>query len=228
MKKQLPTLIAALFLAVGCASPRLVVEMTPESPRLVEIELQAVHVQNSAVKTVGPDAIFTVPTVTGLIEGQLATVTHSFAITAANGCEATVKGVTEWIYPTEFTCLSEIKDPPKVSLEVSVIGAVVTPSSFETREVGTILSVLPIVLETGDIQVQISPNITVDPTWHFYTQGGSPTMNEDGFAQPFFESLSLSTTTVLKNGRSSILAACPSRDDKASTTVIMISARILN
>ena len=165
MKIQLPLLLGTLTLIVGCVSPPVSVEVPPVSPKLIKVELQVVHVQNDDIAVLGSASVLTVAGVRSLIEKKAATVTHTLVITTASGDEAEMRGVTEWIYPTDFELVSEPRETLRVSVEVSTIGAVVTPSSFETREVGSILSILPIVLETGDVQLQISPHLLEDPTW---------------------------------------------------------------
>jgi len=228
MKMQLPLLLGILTLIAGCVSPPVFVEIPPVSPKLIKVELQVVHVQNDDIAILGSASVLTVPGVRGLIEKKAATVTHTLVITTANGDEAEVRGVTEWIYPTEFEPLSEPREPQRVSVEVSVTGAVVTPSSFETREVGSIISILPIVLESGNVQLQISPHLLKEPTWHSYNGGGQPTKSTDGVSQPFFDKISLSATAIMKDGEPLILAAFPSRGDKTQTTVVMVNAHILN
>jgi general secretion pathway protein D len=86
----------------------------------------------------------------------------------------------------------------------SIVGGVVEPSNFETREVGVILSVVPRLSPEGSmIELTMTPEVVAEPTWYEY---GSVYTAPDGseqrlnMQQPFFHTRSISTTIAIYNG----------------------------
>jgi general secretion pathway protein D len=115
--------------------------------------------------------------------------------------QATIKVVTEYIYPTEFT-VTGLQSAFGNNLQVTS-GAVVEPGGFETREVGVILSVLADVSpETQLINLTMTPEVVTDPLWHNY---GSIYTDANGrevrlnMEQPFFHTRSISTSILIQN-----------------------------
>jgi general secretion pathway protein D len=86
---------------------------------------------------------------------------------------------------------------------------VVEPSSFETREVGVLLTVLPDVSPEGQmITLTMMPQVVDPPTWKNY---GSLYTAPDGttqqltMEQPFFHTRTLQTTVALYNGATVVM-----------------------
>jgi general secretion pathway protein D len=137
-------------------------------------------------------------------------------ITTQSGQEATLKVVTEYIYPTEFET-SGISSGNNNNVgnndTASTIGAVVTPSAFETREVGVILSVLPEVTPEGSmINLTMSPVVVSEPTWKnygssytSYDPNGNPIIQELNMEQPFFHKRELTTSMLIYNGATVVM-----------------------
>jgi general secretion pathway protein D len=122
-------------------------------------------------------------------------------VTTQAGEEATIKVVTEYIYPTEFEVT-----PIVIAFEGAAIpvGGVVEPGSFETREVGVILSVLPDVSPEGSmINLVMTPEVVSEPIWKDY---GVSFTDPDGntislpMEQPFFHTRMVSTSVSIYNG----------------------------
>jgi len=85
----------------------------------------------------------------------------------------------------------------------------VEPSTFETREVGVILSVLPEVSTEGQmINLNMTPEVVSDPTWYEY---GSRFTDADGneqllaMPQPFFHTRSVNTSISIYNGATVVM-----------------------
>ena len=138
-------------------------------------------------------------------------------ITTQSGQQATIKVVTEYIYPTEFETegISGGNNNNNVGGSTSrgVVGAVVTPSSFETREVGVILEVMPEVSPEGQmINLTLSPEVVSEPTWKNYGSSytsydpdGNPVTQELNMEQPFFHTRNLRTNLLIYNGATVVM-----------------------
>lgn len=121
-------------------------------------------------------------------------------VTTQSGTEATIKVVTEYIYPTDFN-VTPITGTDANGNSV-VVGGVVEPSGFQTREVGVILQVLPEVSAEGLINLTMSPEVVSEPVWKNY---GSVYTAPDGsqqqltMEQPFFHTRTISTSISIYN-----------------------------
>jgi len=139
-------------------------------------------------------------------------------ITTQSGQEASLKVVTEYIYPTEFET-SGIGGGTTTTAGGGTttggnVGAVVTPTAFETREVGVILSVLPEVTPEGQmINLTMSPEVVSEPTWKNYGSTYQSDLNNDGILetqqlnmeQPFFHTRQLNTSMLIYNGATVVM-----------------------
>ena len=133
-------------------------------------------------------------------------------VTTQSGVPATLKVVTEYIYPTSFE-VSGIRGNNNNDNDNNNgggnVGAVVEPSSFETREVGVILQVTPEVSPEGQmITLEMMPEVVSDPEWFNY---GSTYTDADGqvqtlnMPQPFFHSRSVQTMISIYNGATVVM-----------------------
>ena len=89
------------------------------------------------------------------------------------GKEATMKVVTEYIYPTEYDVQLTASGGSSSSSSggggSSEILAVVEPENFTTREVGVILQVTPELSQGGQlINLHLQPRVVSEPTWKNY------------------------------------------------------------
>ena len=125
------------------------------------------------------------------------------------GNEATIKTVTEYIYPTEY----EVEYPDIDAGDGGVVGYVlpaVTPEEFEMREVGVILKTTPRVSPDGSrIALDLTPTVVSDPTWkdYGYTYPGSNGAESFHLTmeQPFFPVRSLATSVEIYNGSTVVM-----------------------
>ena len=92
------------------------------------------------------------------------------------GKEATMKVVTEYIYPTEYDVQLTASGGHSSSSSTTSSGgggaeilAVVEPENFTMREVGVILQVTPELSQGGQlINLHLHPQVVSDPTWRNY------------------------------------------------------------
>ncbi len=112
-------------------------------------------------------------------------------VTTVNNSQAQIKIVSELIYPTEF----EITPPSTNEWGSIVTPAVVIPGTFETREVGILLSVVPTVgADKKTITLAIIPEVSSLTSWINYGTDRLPAR------QPQFETRNLSTSVVINDG----------------------------
>ncbi len=140
-------------------------------------------------------------------------------ITTQSGQQATIKVVTEYIYPTEFETEgigggnNNAAAGNNQNNAGGNVGAVVTPGSFETREVGVILEVMPEVSPEGQmINLTLSPEVVSEPEWRnfgseytSYDPNGNPVTQELNMEQPFFHTRSLRTNLLIYNGATVVM-----------------------
>jgi general secretion pathway protein D len=140
-------------------------------------------------------------------------------ITTQSGQQATIKVVTEYIYPTEFETSgiggssNNNNNNGGNNNANGPVGAVVTPGSFETREVGVILEVMPEVSPEGQmINLTLSPEVVSEPTWKnygssytSYDPNGNAVVQELNMEQPFFHTRHLRTTLLIYNGATVVM-----------------------
>ena len=137
-------------------------------------------------------------------------------VTARTGTTATIKTVTEYIYPTEY----EVKQPEtdsnnRIVLSDGTAGTLtlpaVEPQDFKTREVGVVLQVTPTVSSDGTrISLDLQPSVVSEPAWKDY--GYTYPLNiqtGEGFhltmEQPFFPVRSLATSVDIYNGATVVM-----------------------
>jgi general secretion pathway protein D len=137
-------------------------------------------------------------------------------ITTQSGQSATIKVVTEYIYPTEFETSGIGGDNNNTATGTTgggIVGAVVTPREFQTREVGVILEVTPEVSPEGQmINLSLSPEVVSEPTWRnygstytSYDPNGNPVTQELNMEQPFFHTRKLTTNLLIYNGATVVM-----------------------
>ena len=129
-------------------------------------------------------------------------------VVAQAGTKATIKVVTEYIYPTEYN-VEMLESSNSTLNSTTYTGAVVEPQSFETREVGVILEVTPEVTPDGSmINLTLTPSVVSEPTWKNY---GSTYPVDSGeyvqlpMEQPFFPVRSIATSVQIYNGATVVM-----------------------
>jgi general secretion pathway protein D len=183
---------------------------------------QSVTFFDSMVGSVGTgasvaDELFTLSGI--LTDPQLSMVLHALEqkgnadvlsapkVTTQSGAEATIKVVTEYIYPTEYT-VTPITGTTGTSGTSTIMGGIVEPGGFETREVGVILTVVPEVTPDGSmINLTMSPQVVGDPVWHDYgsTYTDGTTTQRMKMEMPFFHTRTITTSISIFNGATVVM-----------------------
>ena len=148
-------------------------------------------------------------------------------VTTRSGTEATIKVVTEYIYPTSFEVQggqfnnnnSGNNNSSSIVQETTVV-----PQDFATREVGVILNVLPEVSPDGNmINLTMKPSVVTDPIWYQY---GSTVRRADGstmqmnMPQPFFQTRTLETQISIYDGATVVMGGLITESvDKANDRI---------
>jgi type II secretory pathway component GspD/PulD (secretin) len=145
------------------------------------------------------------------------------------GEEATVKGVTEYIFPTEFSCVASRMD----STNTAVISSpAVVPQSFETREVGVVMSVLPEVSPEGNmLQLVMAPEFVENPEWRdFGTDITDPYGNKQSLhaEQPFFFTYLACASISMNNGATMLIGGGMTGKDPTKTVYAFVTARLID
>jgi type II secretory pathway component GspD/PulD (secretin) len=184
-------------------------------PYQVEIELQIVSFELEEITKLGPN--ITTEKLTTLRTNGLGKLIASPRVITQSGQQATTKGVKEYTYPTEFTicCNSATNTGENATLSIPTA----EPGSFETREVGVILDVLPETSPDGEmINITLSPEYIEPPVWEEY---GAPFIDANGnkqqthMPQPFFQTYGIQTNVLIEDGETLLIGGgMPSRDGK--------------
>jgi len=134
-------------------------------------------------------------------------------VTTQSGAEATIKVVTEFIYPTEYT-VTPITGTDNNGNN-TILGGIVEPASFETREVGVILQVLPEVTSDGSmINLTMTPQVVSDPVWHDYgsTYTTGTQTQRLKMEMPFFHTRMVTTAISIYNGATVVMGGMITED----------------
>ncbi|MFO7534473.1 MAG: hypothetical protein R6X19_02100 [Kiritimatiellia bacterium] len=131
-------------------------------------------------------------------------------VTTRSGTEASIRVVTEYIYPTEFDIITpESATGSGTGTTIADPKMVAEPQNFETREVGVILSVVPEVSPEGNmINLNMRPEVVSDPIWKEY----GVTLNDAqgrpylvSMPQPFFQKRSVETQISIYDGATVVM-----------------------
>jgi type II secretory pathway component GspD/PulD (secretin) len=205
-------------------------------PSQIEIEAHFVAFENADIETIAMSAPTGIVDQASLFElrrkgkGQLL---FAPKFVTQSGAEATVKGVTEHIYPTEFTvepivgyASGNTKGSPQP------IGLGVEPGGFETREVGIIMTVLPEVSREGSlITLTLAPEAVYDPEWEDFgwtSHGPDGTKTHHQMRQPFFHTQSVSTTVNVYGGKPLVISGGMMDRERTKMIYIFLTARLIS
>jgi Flp pilus assembly secretin CpaC len=209
----------------------------------IEIEVQFVAFDSTNVEKLVATGRLNVDTLTNLWINGGGHLLAAPRVRTPAGQEAVVKNVIEYIYPTTFSVsnednagtnnasMTDTHTSAAVTVPKRMVRSpVVVPGGFETREVGTILQVLPEVSPDGMIVLTMSPQMVVEPVLHDY---GSKYVDASGkeqqarMEQPFFPVISLSTSVSLRDGQRILIGGGRPWADGKEVVYIFVSARIV-
>ena len=138
------------------------------------------------------------------------------------GQQATMKVVTEYIYPTTFTLVTTSTTSASTGGTVNAPPPGVEPGGFTMREVGVILQVVPDVSADGQmITLTMNPEVVSDPIWHDYGYDVSSSTTASGLIhlampQPFFKVRSVNTSVSIYNGATVVMGGMITENRLAS------------
>jgi general secretion pathway protein D len=175
--------------------------------------------QSAVLQLTGADEIMSIASV--LTNPELNVVLHALQqsgntdllsapkITTKSGQQATIKVVTEYIYPTDFEVTPITSTGGGGAGAASVVGGLVQPGGFETREVGVLLEVLPEVSEEGQlINLTLTPQVVGDPEWRDYGttfEDSNGNIQRMPMEQPFFHVRTITTSLSIYNGATVVM-----------------------
>ncbi len=201
------------------------------TPKLIRVYVEYYQVTTldlaeimTEAKTGSDDTKLRAELLTKAKEGK-ATLLESLTVVSRSGERATTESITEYIHPNEY----EISKP-KDDEQNEAHAAIVAPTAFETRSLGSIFEVEPILGENGKtIDITFKPEITYLVGETLWGQGPKADVL---FKMPTFYTLRLNTSLTLTSGKFHFAAALTPKDDKgvSDTTkkvIVLIKADVL-
>ena len=219
------TMVVLGFAMCGCRTPP---PMPASAQRSVLIEVQTVLMDTTEIGELSKGHMITPGLIANLRKVGKATLVTAEVVTAFPGNEASLRGVTEYIYPTEFTPSAPEEKNPKVNVNVSVQETTVVPSSFATREVGHILTVLPSFQDANKVRLQFTRQSVQPPQWLSYSdinvQSGAAT-NAAFCSQPVFRVAVTTTEVIVSPGQPIVISAHsqPNTENKTFVTLLVVN-----
>ncbi len=183
-------------------------------PCMIEIQVDFVEFNTKDINTLTSKSELKIGSLHELWKQGKAKLLSNSIIQTKSGQEAIAKGVTEYIYPTEFKIKTALT--PSGSVDVT------EPQDFEMREAGNILQVVPEVMNGGRaISLLINPQLVSSPDWKQYGNGKNLNMQ-----QPFFPSYSISTQVTIENGETVLLGGGMNNEAGDKTVYVFLTATI--
>ncbi len=147
------------------------------------------------------------------------------------GSEACVKGVSEYIYPTEFE--ASFPEGTNTNTTVQANFCFTMPQNFQTREVGSILVVTPNISPEGNlISLNLAPQLVAPPLWYLYNAAcmldAKGQEHKMTVQQPFFYTQSVTTSITLSNGATVLIGGGMPGKDKDKVAYAFVTARLVD
>jgi type II secretory pathway component GspD/PulD (secretin) len=208
----------------------------------IEIRIDFIEYDMKDIEQLAKDGSLSTKPLLKLWRDGSAKLLFSPCVLTQSGQQATVKAVDEYIYPTEFTVIEAQSDtsrpnpgdtPPQPAVPPpAVTPQAVEPGSFETREVGVILDVLPeISPDYRLVNITLSPETVDPPLWKDY---GYQIKQKDGsilalpMEQPFFRSHSLQTSIIITPGTTLMISGGMNSSPEQKTVFAFMTVRLLD
>jgi hypothetical protein len=148
-------------------------------------------------------------------------------VVTKSGQEAVVKGVTEIIYPTEFTR----GVPPATNMaDGACQWPPVLPAALEMRETGSILQVVPeIAPDWPWINLSFCPQVVEPPVWHAYgDEVPAGIARTAPIEQPFFHVYSTATGVSAYSGRRILVSGGMPTHDGKKLVYLFVTATLVD
>jgi hypothetical protein len=175
---------------------RLMAELTVVQPQ-AEIELQYVEFDQLDIERLALEGAIGEEGLIELWEKDRARLLFAPKIVTQSGVEACMKSIREFIYPTEYVrheTTNKHTKRPEIAITI--------PTDWVTREVGTILVVLPEVSSDNRLlTIAMGPEIVNSVEWKKLTVGCGVDPNRMSVAEiPHFNTDSIETTITVGDG----------------------------
>ena len=203
-------------------------------PSQIEIESQFVEYKRSDIDALAKKGMVNAGSLIELWQKGQAELLGAPKVVTQSGQEATVKGVVEYIYPTELDAEAGIAFEGLTNVNLSVTNGclAVTPGGFETREVGVIFKVTPEVSSEGNmINLTMSPEYVREPTWKRYPGkivDGSGKEVAVEIEEPFFRTQSVVTSISIKNGAKILVGGGMPNGTNDKLVYMFVMARLID
>ncbi len=203
-----------------------VLSMLNVQPYQIEIELAILACDRQQISELGPDGV-TAPALTALWTSGKAELLAAPRVLTQSGQAATIKGCSEFIYPTEFEVCSTVT----TNTNDTATAFMITPSDSATREVGPVLEVTPEISPDGNlISITLSPEFVEPPVWE---QFSGAFVDADGKAhpinmpQPYFHRYAEITNVLVANGKRLLIGGgIPSRDGQRLIYMLLTARKV--
>ena len=196
----------------------------PVEPFQVELEMQFVAFDSAVVEKLALKGDISAGSLTELWEAGKGRLIACPRLITRSGNEATVRGVQELIYPTDFHDYGTGED----TNQIASASEKVVPQNFETREVGAILSAIPEVSPEGDlVNLNLRPEWVALANWVDYgTEGGAT--NRMPLKQPVIYRVAVETQISLIPGTRVLLGGGVPGKDEGTLIYTFITCRLVN
>ncbi len=194
-------------------------------PMQIEVEAQFVRFERTNLVHLAPGPA-NPKMLMGLWTNGCGRVLAAPRLITRSGSEASVRGVTEVIYPTTFNTNGVGCAPTNVTTE-----EVVAPCDFQTREVGSIFTVLPEVAPDGNmINLTLTPSFVDSPTWRDYgydVPAGTAGTRHIPVEQPFFHVFTYNSQISMADGATVLAGGGVPTQDGLGLVYCFLTARLV-
>lgn len=198
----------------------------------VEVEVQFVEFRIADIEPISARGFMDMDALLALRRKGKGQLLSAPKLVTLSGTEASVKVVTECMYPTELKYSTHAASGTNIVAKAGQFAII--PASFETREVGVILSVLPELRPGTDlIDLSLTPELVTEPTWKSYKMTYTDARGKERKHEielPFFHTRSINSTVALVNGATILLGGggwLPGAD-KEPVLYVFLTARLVD
>jgi type II secretory pathway component GspD/PulD (secretin) len=200
-------------------------------PYQIEIQASYWQVEPAQATSLARKGLVDAAALLDLIRSGSGELLSTSRVITQSGQEATAKCVREYIYPTEFSVVTLGPTNTNTNVQAQLCGAVAEPSSFETREAGIILSVMPEVGPDGKmINLTMTPEVVREPRWEDYgttyadARGGQQHVP---MRQPVFDTITVSTCVAVEDGATILIGGGMGTEEGDTLVYIFVTARLV-
>lgn len=209
------------------ASIRVLGEPAVPPGRQVEVEVQFVAFDSAEVEKLAIKQAVNVDSLTALWADGSGRLIACPRVLTRSGTEATVRGVSELIYPTAFV---DSVSPDSASNGTCAV-SVIAPRDFETREEGAILSVVPEISDDGNIiNLNLRPEWVQRKEWQDYgleIPSTNAAQRKTPMLQPVFYRLAVESQVSLVPGRRVLLGGGAPGKDPGTLVFTFVTCRLV-